>query len=147
MRSSPSVVNITKALILAQDKIKHAEKDSSNPHFRNSYASLESCIDASKDILLANDVVVIQAPNSNVLTTRLQHVSGEYFETDTPLILTKQDMQGLGSAITYARRQSLTAMLNMSQSDDDGNAAAKKSAPRAVASKKPTTPPKDNNPF
>jgi len=146
VRTSDSVTKITVDLIVAASKIKHAEKDSANSHFKNSYASLESCIDASKQILLDHNIVVLQAPNGKVLTTRLQHASGEFFESDTDLILSKNDMQSLGSAITYARRQSLTAFLNMSQADDDGNIASKKKEVKVVT-KKPDTPAKDSLPF
>lgn len=125
MKTSESLSNLASALLKAHQKIKHAQKNAKNPHFRNDYATLESVIDASKEALLEQGIVVLQAPNGASLTTRLQHSSGEYIETELNLLLTKQDMQGLGSAITYARRYSLAALLNMAQADDDGNEASK----------------------
>lgn len=143
MHTSESVKLITAALLKAEAEIKHAIKDAQNSHMKNTYATLESVIDASKDTLLKNDIIVIQAPGDGVLTTRLQHSSGEFIETTLKLIISKQDMQGLGSAITYARRYSLAALLNISQSDDDGNFAVGKKPkplpPKAV-DKKPVTP-------
>jgi hypothetical protein len=146
MRTSESVVKLTTALIVAESKIKHAVKDAQNSHLKNGYATLESVIDASKDILLEHDVIVIQAPGDGVLTTRLQHSSGEFIETELKLILSKQDMQGLGSAITYARRYSLAALLNISQSDDDGNMSSGRKAQPKVVVKKPVVT-KDSTPF
>jgi hypothetical protein len=126
MKTSESVKLISTDLVLAQDQIKHATKDAVNPHFRNNYATLESVIDATKAALLENNIATLQGMNAegSALTTRLQHVSGEFFESEMKLVLSKQDMQGLGSAITYARRYALAAILNISQQDDDGNAAS-----------------------
>ena len=146
MKTSESVAKITEALLRAQKNIKHATKDALNGHLKNGYATLESVIDASKDALLAEGITVLQSPGSKTLVTRLQHSSGEFFESEIELLFSKQDMQGLGSAITYARRYSLAALLNITQADDDGNAAAKaEKKPRAVA--KPVVAPKDNLPF
>lgn len=150
MRTSTEVNLISAALVKAQQKIKHAIKDAQNPHFRNDYATLESVIDSTKEALFENGIVVLQAPSNDVLTTRLQHASGQFFETDLKLLLTKQDMQGLGSAITYARRYALASMLNISQADDDGNAAVQSSkAPKAVKAAVKMTPvsSKDTLPF
>jgi hypothetical protein len=124
MKTSNEISNIAKALCEAQKKINHATKDSKNPHFKNDYASLESVIDATKASLLEQGITVVQSVEGSTLETRLQHSSGEYFESIINLLMTKNDMQGLGSSITYARRYQLAAMLNISQADDDGNAAS-----------------------
>lgn len=142
MKTSETVAKISEALVKASTKIKHAIKDRENGHFKNVYATLSSVIDASKEALLEQGVVVIQGASNTTLTTRLQHSSGEFIESELTLILTKNDMQGLGSAITYARRYSLASMLNISQEDDDGNlATGKDSTPppkRAVTKAKPS---------
>lgn len=142
MKTSESVKALATSLILAQNKIKHAAKDSQNPHFRNDYASLESVIDATKQALLDQDTAVLQgiSADGSSLTTRLQHASGEFIETECKLVLSKADMQGLGSAITYARRYALAAIMNISQADDDGNAASSRPSPRAVPPKKSKAP-------
>lgn len=136
MKTSDSLINISKSMAEAQKKISHATKDSKNPHFKNDYASLESVINASKEALLEHGIFVIQTADDKALTTRLQHTSGEYFESTLSLILSKQDMQGLGSAITYARRYSLASMLNISQADDDGNEASRQPQRPVVEPKK-----------
>lgn len=130
MLTSPSVDKITASLLEAQKKIKHATKDKTGPHAM--YATLESVIDACKAVLLEQGIVVIQSPGDKVLTTRLQHKSGEFIQDTMSLILGRQDMQGLGSAITYARRYSLTSLLNMAQADDDGQLAGKAKPARVV---------------
>jgi hypothetical protein len=125
MKTSESVTSIAKALCEAQKKINHASKDATNPHFRNDYATLESVIDATKQALVDQGISVIQGISKTDVTTRLLHTSGEWIESSVELILDKQNMQGLGSAVTYARRYSLASMLNISQADDDGNEASK----------------------
>jgi hypothetical protein len=141
MKTSDSVINIAKALILAHGKIKHATKDATNPHFGKTYASLENVIDVTKQAYLESDIVVLQGMSSDglTLTTRLQHASGEYYESEVKLMLSKQDMQGLGSAITYARRYSLAAFSNLTQADDDGNAASEGSQRKPSPTKKTET--------
>lgn len=135
MKTSDSIVNISKALAEAQKKISHASKDSKNPHFRSDYASLESVIDATKSALLDHGLFIIQSVDEKKLVTRIQHSSGEFFESSLEMLLQKNDMQGLGSAITYARRYSLASMLNIAQADDDANEASKqtKKAPDVAA--------------
>lgn len=143
MRTSETTNKIAEAMVKASAKIKHATKDAKNPHFRNDYATLESVIDETKAPLLENGIVVIQSVSGRNLTIRLQHSSGEFFEDSMELLIGKNDMQGLGSAITYGRRYTLAAMLNIAQTDDDGNAAAgnaKVKAPVKAAQKVPSKP-------
>jgi hypothetical protein len=135
MKRSESIKQLATDLAKAQKKIKHAGKDANNPHYRNDYASLESVIDATKEALLEHNITVLQgmSEDGGSLYTMLLHTSGEFIETDLKLVLSKQDMQGLGSAITYARRYALAAVTNISQVDDDANDASGKPAPRAVS--------------
>jgi len=119
---------ITKALIEAQKKIKNAEKDSQNPHFRNNYASLESVLDSVKEIANSVGIVIVQTcgkdSEGHYVDTQLIHDSGESISSKVYLVLDKQNMQGLGSAITYGRRYSLAGLFAIGQDDDDGNAAS-----------------------
>lgn len=123
MNSSQSLDALATALSKAQSQFKHAEKNSVNPHFRSKFADLASIWDASIDALSLNGLSVTQTVQSNekdvLLVTTLMHSSGQWMQGSIPLILTKNDMQGLGSAITYARRYSLAAILGISQDDDD----------------------------
>lgn len=154
VRTSESLDKIIPALLKAAENIHHAEKDAQNTHTKNSYATIASVIEATKKPLLDNKILLIQLPTSKSLTTRLQHDSGQFYEVEMDLLLPKADMQGLGSAITYARRYSITSMLNMSQVDDDGLDASRpgkvqrpvKPAP-TPAKETPTAKPKADDNF
>jgi hypothetical protein len=144
MRSSESLSNISPALVKAINAIEGVKKGADNPFFKSKYANLESVIAAAHDALEANGLAVMQGPgpmdgNCITLTTRLIHESGEWVETDFSLPAGKMDPQAAGSAITYARRYSLMAMLNMPAVDDDGEAAMPRTAPQKTAGKQEDT--------
>jgi hypothetical protein len=113
------------ALAGAQSQLKAALKDSTNPHFKSRYADLESVIEAMRVPFAANGLAFMQSvsDDSQFLKTIIVHESGENFTTQVPLIITKNDMQGVGSAITYARRYGLAAACGISQTDDDAESA------------------------
>lgn len=129
MHTSETLAAISPALVGAISKIEGAVKDKKNDHFKNRYATLEACIEASRDTLAEHGLCIVQGPgemtgNLLTVTTRLVHTSGEWMQTDYQIPLTKSDAQASGSAISYARRYALQAMLNMASVDDDGNAAS-----------------------
>jgi hypothetical protein len=117
------------ALCKAQAQIKGAVKDSTNPHFKSRYADLESVIEAMRAPFAANGLAFIQSASDDGMhmITTLVHSSGESICSRVPLIITKQDMQGVGSAITYARRYGLAAACGLSQTDDDAESAVVRS--------------------
>jgi hypothetical protein len=127
------------AFIKAQKSFGAALKTSTNPHFRSKYADLSACVEAVIDGLHANNLALIQCtqPSESGVSveTILLHesggrISGGVFHVPA----SKQDPQGYGSALTYARRYSLMATCGIAPEDDDGNAASKKRPPRdAVA--------------
>ncbi len=121
-----------KAMSRAQAAMKGAVKDATNPHFRSRYADLESVIEAIRKPFADNGLCFFQRVAEERLVTTICHESGEMFECAVPLIIAKNDMQGVGSAITYARRYGLAAAAGVSQTDDDGNAACE--APKPVPS-------------
>lgn len=127
--------NIAAALAAAQSQMGKATKDSENPHFRSKYADLGSVMDACLPALNACGIALTQPTGENELgrfvSTILIHEGGERLECNVPLILQKQDMQGYGSAVTYARRYGLMCMSGIAPEDDDGNAAAAAAAPKA----------------
>jgi hypothetical protein len=132
--------NIATALAAAQINMGKALKQASNPHFRSKYADLGSVMDACLPALNAHGIAVIQPTGEDEIgrfvETRLIHgESGEQLSCRVPLIVGKNDMQGYGSAVTYARRYGLMAMAGIAPEDDDGNAAAK-AAPKQEAPKK-----------
>jgi len=119
---------ICAALIQAQGKFSPILRTATNPHFRSKYATLDAIIDATRDALGGEGLAVSQLLTpQNTLRTVLMHISGQTIESEINLFLNKQDSQGNGSAITYARRYALSAILGVaSEDDDDGNGAAKK---------------------
>jgi hypothetical protein len=130
MNKSETTVALFTAISKAQAKVSHAQIDSTNPHFRNEYASLESCIGAIKPALAENGLSLVQCPDRAengdfILTSVITHASGEWISFSAPMILSKNDMQGLGSAVTYQRRYSLQALFGIGDTDDDGNGASK----------------------
>lgn len=135
---------IAAAFVKAQKGFAPALKNSINPHFRSKYADLSACIEAVIDALHANGIGLIQKtlPCENGITveTVFVHESGEQMTGGVLHVpAPKQDPQGYGSALSYARRYSLMAACGIAPEDDDGNAASKAPAPAAqVAAPKPT---------
>ena len=141
-KSAPKVRNIAAALAAAQATMGKAIKDSSNPHFRSKYADLGSVMDACMPAMNAQGIAVIQPTGEDeagryVETLLIHGESGETLKCRVPLIVAKNDMQGYGSAVTYARRYGLMTMAGVAPEDDDGNAAAK-AAPKRQEPKGPT---------
>jgi len=115
------------ALNKAQKEMGKALKNATNPHFRSNYADLKSVVEAAMPAFLANGFAVTQ-PNGaddlgDFVQTNLLHINGSSFRSRVYLRLGKQDMQGYGSATTYARRYGLLGMAGIAPEDDDGNAA------------------------
>ena len=121
------------ALAKAQSQMKTPQKDATNPHFRNRYASLKSCIKAIKPALNTNGFALIQAAGKDeqghFIQTTFEHTSGGMFTSKFYMEPEKKGMQGLGSAATYAKRYGLLGLAGIEpdeDADDDGNAADEK---------------------
>lgn len=127
-KTSQYIGKLAEALSAAQGKILNAPKTSENPHFRSKFSDLTEVWSACRVALSEAKIAVIQAPqfegSEAWLETTLAHSSGEFITGRFPLRPTKNDMQGFGSALTYARRYSLAAMVGVTSEDDDGNAAS-----------------------
>lgn len=122
---------ITHALLKAQMKFPLVKKEDSNPFFKSKYAGLPSVLEAVLPELNKNDLVLTQSPITDGdrigVETTIYHTSGEFITSKFTLNLAKNDPQGAGSAITYARRYALVSMLGLNvDEDDDGNAASNK---------------------
>lgn len=124
-KKSESIANIAKAVAEFQSKVPAIKKDGTNPHFKSKFATLESIIDGIKKPLQDAKLSYVQMPSGeNELVTVLMHESGEFFESTVKMAPKENTPQGQGSAITYMRRYSLSAMLGLAtEDDDDGNAA------------------------
>jgi hypothetical protein len=130
MNKSESIASLAKALSAAQGSIKSALKDSNNPFFKSKYADLASVWESCRPALSSNGLAVTQSTafvgELLVLETMLMHLSGEWVSSVYPISPVKSDPQGVGSAITYARRYSLSALVGVvAGEDDDGNAASR----------------------
>ena len=123
---------IAAAFVKAKMRFRPAIKEKSNPAFKGTkYADLSSCIEAVDDAFLANGIVMYQEcqPDDTGVTveTVLLHESGESIRSGKLHVpASKQDPQGYGSALTYARRYSLMAACGIAPEDDDGNSASRK---------------------
>ena len=123
--------NIAGALVQAQKAFGPALKTNTNPHFRSKYADLSACVEAVIDGLNSNGIALVQTSHECsdgvIVETIFVHESGEQLSAGKLHVpASKQDAQGYGSALTYARRYSLMAACGIAPEDDDGNAASKK---------------------
>jgi hypothetical protein len=131
--------NIAKALVAAQKEFGPALKTNTNPHFRSKYADLSACVEAVIDALNSNNIMLMQNTHESdsgvIVETIFLHESGESISNGRLHVpAAKNDPQGYGSALTYARRYSLMAACGIAPEDDDGNSAvAAKNAAKSVA--------------
>jgi len=136
MNKSESITELAKALVKFHSVMGKVSKDAANPFFKNKYASLSNIIEAVTKPLNDNGLSILQLPSIEGLTTLLLHESGEWISSvsATP-VKDATDPQKLGSAITYARRYALGAILSLNiDEDDDGQKAATAPAKKQTAS-------------
>lgn len=151
MEKSESIKELATALCKAQSKMKSAKKDSNNTFRESKFASLYEVIEAAKSTLHENGLSFSQFPISkepekeikttiirkdgtkieSILSyvgveTILMHESGEWMKQELFLSCENRDPQSYGSAISYARRYAIQAILGIPSEDDDGNAAMPK---------------------
>ena len=133
MNKSESITELAKAMAAFQGEVKNPSNTAENPYFNSKYAPLQDVLNTVRPLLSKHGLSIIQIPSSSedgnrvIVKTLIMHTSGQWIESD-PLILKmdKVTAQGAGSAITYARRYSLSALLGISsEDDDDGNFASK----------------------
>ena len=140
MQKSESIKNLAAALCKAQGVMGGAVKDKNNPFYKSSYSDMGSVIQAIKEEFATNGLSYTQFPIEDGgrigVETILMHESGEWMANSFTVNLTKQDAQGAGSAITYARRYALQAIAGIPSEDDDGNAASQGNKTAAKPSKR-----------
>lgn len=127
--TSASLAKLAEALAKAQGAMAAAKKDSTNPHFKSRYADLAAVWEAIRAPLAENGLSVLQRVSTSqegvTVETMLLHASGEWVQDRCWMPVAQQTPQGFGSAITYARRYSLSALVGVAaDEDDDGNAAS-----------------------
>jgi hypothetical protein len=126
MESKPTLID---ALVKAQSEMSHAAFDQTNPHFQSKFASLKSVIDAVKPALNNNGIAFTQEAMQIDGVTYIETVLYGYSDIlrtgPVPVVADKQNAQGFGSGMTYAKRYSLSMALGITaDTDDDGNAAS-----------------------
>ena len=132
---SQEIGELAAALAAAQATFTFASKDSTaamGNAGKRKYADLQSVLEAVREGLTANGLAVVQAPmpaeNGIKLRTTLAHKSGQWMASELCLPQDKMGgVQGMGSALTYARRYALAAMVGIAQDDDDGETAMQES--------------------
>ncbi len=124
---SEDITELAGALSAAQGAIENAEKTSANPFFKSSYADLASIWDAIRCPISANGLAIMQLPSAEgpkvTITTVLTHKSGQWISSELTMTAKDDTPQGIGSAITYARRYALQSVAGVAPEDDDGNGA------------------------
>lgn len=144
-QSKIEAATLPAAMAKAFAEIEAATKSANNPHFKSKYADLGAVIDAVKPPLIKHGLFFTQrchpCEGGVSVETVLHHEGGEEMTLGTLFVpANKNDAQGFGSALTYARRYGLLTAFGVPTEDDDGNAAAR-SAPRAAASTNGAHPP------
>lgn len=128
---SESIESLAVSLVAAQSVIEDAKMDKINPHFKNKYATLDAILEAIRKPLTDNGLAITQTMMpGNLLVTTLVHRSGQWIRSYMDLNPQRLDPQGIGSALTYARRYALAAIVGISQEDDDGEMAMVKPKPK-----------------
>lgn len=131
MITSETITEINKALVGFHNDIKQPLKDKANPFFKSKYVPLENIAEVIDEVAPKHGLAYLQEAfttdtGQTGVVTRLVHESGEFYETE-PLVLNadKNNAQGQGSVITYARRYQLASLFGItSDEDDDGNKAS-----------------------
>ncbi|HEY1878462.1 MAG TPA: ERF family protein [Caulobacteraceae bacterium] len=158
IETSAEIDELAKALPAAQKAIAKVQKDAANIHFESRYASLNEIAEAILPAMNDNGFSVLQPattapPNLVQVVTILLHTSGQWLRATHKIPVTRADAQGVGSALTYARRQALQSLFTVTPAgeDDDGEGSvgrgknAKPPLPPAEPPKRPTLGARVNN--
>jgi hypothetical protein len=142
MNKSESVSKLAPALAKAYAAIGGAQKGAKNPFFKSSYADLGSVMEACKEPLLDQGIIVLQPvgrdEQGGYVETLLLHESGEWISDKMRITCAKEnDPQAYGSAVTYARRYGLQSMVFIPSVDDDGESAMARSSKPAPKKEEP----------
>ena len=131
---SEKIDELAISLSKAQGNMTVAIEDKKNPHFKSSYASLNSIWDACREALSNEGLSVVQTTEpqeqSINLVTTLMHASGQWIKSILPIPSLQLSPQQLGSALTYLRRYSLSAIVGVAPGyDDDGDTVKNETIP------------------
>jgi len=154
---SDNIADLAIALSKAQAENGTVHKDAKNPFFKSNYASLAQVWETVRPALTANGLSVVQLPSQDAsgyyVESMLIHSSGQWIKCRTYMKPVKEDPQGIGSLISYARRYALQSLVMVCPDDDDGEMAMGRSTSvpqaRTTVTKvlAPVTPKEDPNWF
>lgn len=140
-------MSIYQKIASIQDKIQNIPKDGKNPHFSNTYATYEQVMEIIRPFLREQKLMICHSFDGMskegiipVTTNLVDLEDDKKLSTTLEIPMTKNDPQMAGSAITYAKRYTVLAMLGLGTEDDDGNSASKSSTsyPKTTKALKPT---------
>lgn len=146
MQTSEQINELASAMAAAQAEMTDAKRDSDNPFFKSKYADLASVRAACMGAMNKHGLSVWQFPRLVGTTehdwtveveTVVMHTSGQFAKDTLAVPVSKADAQGVGSAISYARRYALAAVASVAPADEDGESAVGRSAAAAPAKAKP----------
>lgn len=117
--------NINESLVKVNALLENAIANKKNEHYKSHYADLAAVREATVKILADHDLFIthdmVKKESGYFCVTRLIHAAGESLQVEIPLFFDKQDMQAIGKALTYAKRQGICMLLNLAhEKDDDG---------------------------
>lgn len=148
MEKSQTLTRLAQAVTAFRIKVATIKKDAKNPFFNSSYATLSNILEAIQVPLEETGLTFIQMPDGDNLITILIHDDGEFIQSVYPINPGTKTPQAVGSAITYARRYSLTAILGLNiEEDDDGNAATQTTTNGQAEHKPDADKPEDKRPW
>lgn len=142
LKHSEQMNKLAEALAKVNEEIRNVPKQKENKFFASRYSDLATVYEICRKTLAVNGLSVIQTTkienDNTILITTLLHSSGQWIASEYPIRPVKQDPQGYGSAMTYARRYSLMAIVGIAaeDEDDDGNAASSKEMKPTVVTPK-----------
>jgi len=135
--ASPNINELASALAKAQALFQPAAKNKTNPHLKSKYADLVSVTEAVKKPLADNGLSYVQLMESDraeiTCVTTLMHSSGQWIAGRLTLHGKDTSPQAMGSAITYARRYGLSAMLGIVTDEEDDGEASQAQPAKAAA--------------
>jgi hypothetical protein len=135
LKKSEDIKDLAVALCKFNSEVSKISKDAQNPQFRSEYVTLDKLIEITRPILQKNGLSIMQTPLAKDtgeigVQTLLIHETGQYIESEalymTPVRMIKgggcevaKDPQAAGSTISYLRRYSYQAILNLNTGEDD----------------------------
>lgn len=144
MITSEAINELAAALAKAQGAMTAASLDKVNPHFKSKYSSLAAIWDAIRAPLTANGLAIIQSigncETGIEITTKLLHASGQWIESRLCMPLSQNNVQSIGSAITYGKRYALVAMAGIASDEDDDGESTTPTRPAQNAQPRQSTP-------